>query len=107
MVNKYQQNIGSFSEMAHLPPFGQCYAISDGSPIDNFEMLKPLCEARLCDYPTLVIPTNAMLFFALLIEIMHKFFLYLGIPNSPFLTRSEVQKVINVSTCIFLSLLTQ
>eukprot|EP01034_Spumella_vulgaris_P021451 gene21452-27484_t len=43
-------------------PAGQAYFISDGTPIDNFLFLRPLCLARKRKFPTnVVIPTGAML----------------------------------------------
>lgn len=74
-------------------PAGQCYCISDGTPIDNFEFLKPLCEARIRLFPTFNIPLEIMLSIAFVLEVVHFALCSIGIPNSPFLTRSEVHKV--------------
>jgi nucleoside-diphosphate-sugar epimerase len=97
VIEKYEENVSSSLALhrgrVSVAPFGQCYAISDGTPIDNFQMLKPLCEARLCAYPDLEVPTAAALQLALLLETVHACLNFFGIPNSPFLTRSEVHKV--------------
>ena len=94
-IGKFKENISSLSSHPaniSLPPFGQCYSISDGTPIDNFEMLKPLCEARLCNFPEIIIPTAVMLCLAFLLEKVHLCLQCMGISNSPFLTRSEIHK---------------
>jgi hypothetical protein len=75
------------------PPSGQTYFISDGSPIENFEFLKPLCEVRGCDYPQLIIPTEIMLWFAYLCELVYYISYSISIPTETFLTQAEVYKV--------------
>ena len=73
---------------------GKSYFISDGSPLENFEFLRPLCESRGKKFPTLIIPTNIMLVIALLCEHLHIFLLTsFGVHVEPFLTRAEVYKV--------------
>ena len=78
---------------AREAPFGQCYAISDGTPIENFELLRPICEARRCEYPQLVLPTALAVYLALWCENMFFLLKFFGVSCSPFLTRSEVHKV--------------
>jgi len=75
-------------------PAGRPYFISDGSPIDNFLFLKPLCESRGRNFPYIVIPTTYMLYLAYLCETAHKVSLSLFRWHvEPFLTRAEVYKV--------------
>lgn len=96
VISLHDGNV-SCKRSSSVAPYGRCYAISDGTPIDNFEFLKPLCEARLCEFPTLTIPTPAVICFAYLCEKMYFFFKLLGIQVEPFLTRSEVYKVLKLS----------
>ena len=74
-------------------PAGQAYFISDGTPIGNFEFLRPLCLARGKQYPTVVVSTTFMLGLALLLEQLFFVSRSLGYPIEPFLTRAEVLKV--------------
>jgi hypothetical protein len=72
-----------------LAPAGRAYFISDGTPIDNFEFLQPLCEARGRTFPALILPTWFFLSLAQLFEWLHHSPLHL----EPLLTRAEVLKV--------------
>lgn len=74
-------------------PAGQVYCISDGSPVENFEFLRPLCEARGKAFPRIVLPTSLMLNVAHLLEIVFLVSNAVGFPIEPFLTRAEVLKV--------------
>jgi hypothetical protein len=74
-------------------PAGQVYCISDGSPVENFEFLRPLCEARGKAFPKIVLPTSLMLEVALALEVVYQVSNALGWPIEPFLTRAEVYKV--------------
>lgn len=69
-------------------PCGHAYFISDGTPIDNFEFLRPLCEARGASYPSLILPVGLVLVVARIFEL-----LYFAFGLEPFLTRAEVYKV--------------
>ena len=73
---------------ARVAPCGRSYFISDGSPINNWEFLRPLCAARGRSFPSIVIPTTLMLYVAFAME---QAYLLLGI--EPFFTRAEVYKV--------------
>jgi len=75
------------------PVAGQVYFISDGTPIHNFEFLRPLCEARGRKYPSLVLSTTFMLQLAYVFELIFYISSRLGYPIEPFLTRAEVLKV--------------
>lgn len=66
------------------------YFISDGTPIDNFEFFRYLCEARMRAYPNIVLSLQFMLFVGYLYEK-----LYLNFKLDPLLTRTEVLKVGN------------
>ena len=79
---------------------GQTYFVSDGSPISNFEFLRPLCEARGCSYPSLILPTQLMIYLAYVMEKLYIFTKYLNLKIGayelvliPFLIRAEVYKV--------------
>lgn len=74
-------------------PAGQAYFISDGTPVENFEFLRPLCVARGRKFPTVVLPTQFMLVVAFILEQLYFFTKALGVPVEPFLTRAEVYKV--------------
>jgi hypothetical protein len=74
-------------------PAGQAYCISDGTPIDNFEFLRPLCAARGKKFPIIQLPTAMMLHVAHALEIVFRVTNALGCPVEPFLTRAEVLKV--------------
>lgn len=78
---------------AESVPAGHVYSISDGSPVENFEFLRPLCEARGKSYPQIVLPTGLMLGVAQALEILYYVSNALGWPIEPFLTRAEVFKV--------------
>lgn len=67
---------------------GEVYYISDGTPIDNFEFLRPLCEARDEEYPSIVLPVFVALTIGWFFEIVHRTFAL-----EPFMTRAEVYKV--------------
>ena len=69
------------------------YFISDGSPIDNFLFLKPLCLSRKKTFPTLVIPTQYFVALSRILEIIYHVTKRLGITIDPLLTRAEVHKV--------------
>lgn len=69
------------------------YFISDDSPINNFEFLRPLCSARDCDYPSLVLPVWLFKGVAFLLERIYLLSKSYGIPIEPFLTQAEVFKV--------------
>lgn len=72
---------------------GQAFFISDGSPIENFEFLRPLCVARGRRYPALVVPTAAMLWVSALLERVYYATRSMGVPVEPALTQAEVLKV--------------
>ena len=74
-------------------PAGQVYCISDGTPIENFEFLRPLCHARGKSYPSIILPTEMMLSVAQVLEGIYHITQALGCPIEPFLTRAEVYKV--------------
>lgn len=74
-------------------PAGQVYFISDGTPILNFEFLRPLCIARGCTYPSYVMPVSLAILFAALCEDLYRICKTIYIPWEPFLTRAEVYKV--------------
>jgi hypothetical protein len=74
-------------------PAGQAYCISDGTPIENFEFLRPLCAARGKKFPVIQLPTAMMLHVAHVMEILFHVTNALGCPVEPFLTRAEVLKV--------------
>lgn len=78
---------------AESVPAGQVYSISDGSPVENFEFLRPLCEARGKAYPQIVLPTGLMLGLAQVLETVYYVSNAVGCPIEPFLTRAEVFKV--------------
>lgn len=67
---------------------GKAYYISDGSPIENFEFLRPICLSRNQPFPNMVIPTSTVMAFAIFSELVYKIF---WIP--PLLTRAEVAKI--------------
>jgi nucleoside-diphosphate-sugar epimerase len=69
-------------------PCGQAYFISDGTPVDNFEFLRPLVHARGREFPEIVMPVWLALGLATVFEVLH---LFLGV--EPFMTRAEVYKV--------------
>jgi len=76
------------------PPAGNAYFVSDGQPIDNFEFLKPLAAARLCNYPSLVIPGWLLVPISMLAEkFSYTLRFYFGVTIPPFLTRAEIAKV--------------
>ena len=74
-------------------PCGEKYFISDGTPIDNFEFLRPLCEARGEKYPSIVLPVTAALTIGWFFEVLHYISRAVGLPIEPFMTRAEVYKV--------------
>ena len=69
------------------------YFISDGTPILNFEFLRPLCIARDCAYPTHVMPVSLAILLAALCEDLYRICKTFYIPWEPFMTRAEVYKV--------------
>lgn len=77
-----------------VAPGGPIYFISDGTPVDNFEFLRPLCCARDAPYPEIVFPVWFMLIIGYISEmIFHIFKKLFGVTIEPFLTRAEVLKV--------------
>lgn len=87
---------------ANDAPAGQAYFISDGTPVDNFEFLRPIVTARRKMFPTIVLPVPLALCVAFLLERVHLFerFLSRALPSifsichvEPMLTRAEVLKV--------------
>lgn len=74
-------------------PAGQAYFISDGTPVENFEFLRPLCVARGRKFPSIVLSTQFMLVIAYCLEKLYFVSKALGMPIEPFLTRAEVYKV--------------
>lgn len=78
---------------ASLEPCGQAYCISDGTPVENFEFLRPLCEARGKKFPRITLPTPLLMHVAHATEIVYHVTNALGFPVEPFLTRAEVLKV--------------
>ncbi len=74
-------------------PAGCAYFISDGSPIDNFEFLKPLCIARGRKFPDFVVPVELLFCLSTLFEWMYYFGNLFGLFLAPPLTRAEVAKV--------------
>jgi nucleoside-diphosphate-sugar epimerase len=81
------------STSAHDKPCGEAYFISDGTPMSNFEFLKPVAQARLEEYPSIVIPVSIALAIAYLCELVHLVSKLLHMPIEPFMTRAEVYKV--------------
>jgi nucleoside-diphosphate-sugar epimerase len=69
------------------------YFISDGTPIDNFEFLRPLCVARGCSFPSLVLPLSLMLWVAFVFEKIYLWGKLFGLHIEPIFTRAEVKKV--------------
>lgn len=80
-------------DSADAAPAGRAYCISDGTPMENFEFLRPLCLARGKSFPSIVIPTAVMLGLAYLLENIYFISKSVGFPIEPFLTRAEVYKV--------------
>ena len=81
-------------ESPDVAPAGQSYFITDGTPIFNFQFLRPLCLARGRIFPSLIIPTKYMLKVAYIFEKLYLFSsYYLPITIEPFLVRAEVLKV--------------
>lgn len=74
-------------------PAGQAYFVSDGTPIENFEFLRPLCVARGRRYPLVVLPVNFMVCVSYFMELLYHATARLGYGVSPLLTRAEVYKV--------------
>ena len=74
-------------------PCGQCYFISDGTPLDNFEFLRPLLEVRGEAFPSIVLPVPFALAIGWVCEVVYKCSSAIGLPIEPFLTRAEVYKV--------------
>ena len=73
---------------------GPIYFIADGTPVDSFEFLRPLCVARDAPYPSIVFPVWFMLLIGYASEmVLHIGKRLLGITIEPFLTRAEVLKV--------------
>jgi len=91
--NPLQDTTTSTSTIMSNSPAGQAYFISDGTPIHNFEFLRPLCEARGRVYPSLILSTPFMLQLAYVFESIFYISSRLGYPIEPFLTRAEVLKV--------------
>ncbi len=74
-------------------PAGQAYFISDGSPIDNFLFLKPLCEARGKRFPKLILPYKLFFHLCAIMESFYHIVEATGLTLSIPLTRAEVVKV--------------
>ena len=74
-------------------PCGEVYYLSDGTPIDNFEFLRNLCEARDNPYPSIVLPVTVALALGWFFERVYYLTKALGLPIAPFMTRAEVYKV--------------
>jgi nucleoside-diphosphate-sugar epimerase len=74
-------------------PAGNAYFISDGTPINNFEFLRPVVEARKRVFPQLVLPTPLMVHVAWVMELVFYITNACYIPVEPMLTRAEVYKV--------------
>jgi hypothetical protein len=73
---------------------GRAYFISDGTPVNQNEFLRPICEARGVPFPTLHAPVWLMMRLAYLLERVHLFGRWSGLYSvEPFMTRSEVNKV--------------
>ena len=72
---------------------GKAYFISDNSPIENFEFLKPLCITRGHHYPTTVVPVNVMFGVSKCFEWVYFFGRSFGLDLPLPLTRAEVAKV--------------
>ena len=81
------------SRGADQSPCGEIYYVSDGSPIDNFEFLRPLCEARDEEYPSIVLPVSVALAIGWFFEALHHVSKAFGLAIEPFMTRAEVYKV--------------
>jgi len=77
-------------------PCGQVYTISDGEPIDMFEFMRPIAEARDIPFPTIILSKSFMIKVASMIELVHRGSLIwakFGLPAiPPFITRAEVYK---------------
>jgi hypothetical protein len=77
-------------------PCGQAYFIADGEPIEMFEFVRPLAEARGAPYPSTIIPPQIMLGFAYICEAIYHISGCLRIiglsPIPPYITRAEVYK---------------
>jgi nucleoside-diphosphate-sugar epimerase len=86
-------NIKNKNEESPHTCCGKAYFISDNSPINSWEFLRPLCDALGCNFPIINIPVNLMILFAYISEKMHYLFALIGIKLEPFLTRAEVYKV--------------
>lgn len=80
-------------ENARFVPAGQVYSISDGTPVENFEFLRPLTLARGKKFPTLVLPSFLMLCVAYFFERLWFHSNVLEVPIEPFMVRAEVLKV--------------
>jgi hypothetical protein len=76
-----------------VAPAGQAYFISDGSPIDNFLFLKPLCEARGKRFPRLVVPYQIFYVISTVFEWFYHLADSIGASSWVPLTRAEVVKV--------------
>lgn len=74
-------------------PGGQSYFISDGTPVDNFDFLRPLCLVRKKPFPSLILPLNFALVLAFMMENIYHISNFLKFPIEPMLTRAEVLKV--------------
>ena len=74
---------------------GEAFFISDGTPVDSFEFLTQIAQARDAPTPTLRIPFWVMMVFGFISELI--FMMDLPVPFAPFqdmlMTRAEVMKV--------------
>ena len=75
-------------------PCANAYFISDGQPIDNFEFLRPLCEARMCSFPLWTVPYWILLPIAAVLENIYRTAIILELKLEPFLTQAEIFKVL-------------
>lgn len=74
-------------------PAGRPYFISDGSPVDNFEFLKPLVLARGRKFPTIILPVSFMFLVSKMFETIFYVSKSLGCTIEPPLISAEIAKV--------------
>eukprot|EP00981_Chlorochromonas_danica_P012456 scaffold4964_cov248-Ochromonas_danica.AAC.2 len=74
-------------------PAGQVYCISDDCPMENFEFLRPLVEARKRNFPPYELSTHSAHCLSWLLEDIFWISSKFGFPIQPMLTRAEVFKV--------------
>jgi len=96
LVNLHLQHLNPSAASKFPSAAGKAYAISDGTPIDSFEFLRPVCEARKIPYPSLVLPLWVAIKAAYIFErifLLMRFLIGSKWVPAPFLTRAEVYKV--------------